>query len=197
MKELSLHIMDIMQNSITAECTVLCVAVRMEKHDQVMQIQISDNGCGMDENTLRNAADPFHTSRTTRSVGLGIPMFKEAAAMTGGDFMLESRTGTGTRITADFVNCSIDRQPLGNLGNVFMLNMLSYPDIEFRLELVSSRGRDEFSSREFAAGIRAAGGSEMDAAFEAEEYINTHVKDIFEGILPELGGELHTWNSEK
>ncbi len=191
MKELALHIMDIMQNSITADSSVISVGIEVCDEDRMLKITVEDNGCGMDEETLKRATDPFHTSRATRMVGLGLPMFKEAALLTGGDFVLESEVGKGTLLTASFGNASIDRQPLGDLGNVFFLAMLSHESLELNLVLSSDRGTFSFCSRKFAEALKRQGGTAMDAAFRAETFINEQAKLIFKDALPEMGGGLH------
>ncbi len=190
MKELALHIMDIMQNSITAESSIISVGVKAFDLDGLVTITVADNGCGMDEETLKRATDPFHTSRATRLVGLGLPMFKEAALQTGGDFKLESEQGVGTLLTASFVNDSVDRQPLGNLGNVFFLTMLSHQDLNLKLELSSYMGTFSFDSKLFSEGLLNRGSNQMDAAFRAETFINEQVDFLFKDTLPELGGGL-------
>lgn len=190
MKELALHIMDVMQNSITAESSRIGISVKITDNGQLLTITVKDNGCGMDQETLERATDPFHTSRTTRLVGLGLPMFKEAAMLTGGDFKLESQAGQGTILTAVFVNHSIDRQPLGDLGNVFFLTMLSHHDLELGLELASSRGSFSFASGKFTTALERSGNSYMDAAFSAQTFINEQAGLIFKDVLPEIGGGL-------
>ena len=135
------------------------------------------------------ALDPFYTSRTTRDVGLGLPMFREAAVMTGGDLSISSVPGEGTEVRAVFVTKSIDRQPLGSLGNIIMLHMISNEDIELRLELESSRGSYCFESSVIIAEALESGGSAMDAAFESEELADRAEKRVFSGILTELGGD--------
>ncbi|MCB6993386.1 ATP-binding protein [bacterium 210820-DFI.6.37] len=188
MKELALHIMDVMQNSITADSSEISVGVKTCQEDCQLVITVKDNGCGMDEETLKKATDPFHTSRTTRMVGLGLPMFKEAALLAGGDLVLESQVGQGTVLTASFETGSIDRQPLGNLGNVFFLTMLSHESLKLNLMISSSRGTFYFDSRRFSEALKRQGGSAMDAAFRAETLINEQVNLIFKEILPEMGG---------
>lgn len=191
MKELALHVMDVMQNSITAGSSRISVEIEVCRENAFLRITVKDNGCGMDEETLRNATDPFHTSRTTRIVGLGLPMLKEAAELTGGSLILESEPGKGTMLRAEFMNQSIDRQPLGNLGNVFFLLMLSYEKLEFDLTLSSERGSFVFRSQSFAALWKRRGESHMEAAFAAEEWINEQARLIFREILPEMGGDLN------
>lgn len=191
MKELSLHIMDVIQNSITAESSEISVGIDVSQEERVLTITVEDNGYGMDAETLRKATDPFHTSRATRMVGLGLPMFKEAAILTGGDFQLESEEGRGTVLTAVFQNHSIDRQPLGDLGNVFFLTMLSHENLKLNLFLSSDRGRFSFHSQTFSEALKRRNKSHMDAAFRAETFINEQVRLIFKEVLPEMGGGLH------
>lgn len=190
MKELSLHIMDIIQNSITAGSSQVIVKIVVYDEGKYLSIIVVDNGRGMDEEALKSSQDPFHTSRRTRKIGLGIPMFKEAAELTGGSFEIESSVGEGTTVKAVFLNGSIDRQPLGDLGNVFFLNMISYGDVEFCLELSGAERKFAFSSQNYMNGQNDSDMSAMDAAFEAENLINKKVREMFEGVLPELGGDL-------
>lgn len=187
MNEIALHIMDIMQNSITAQSREIKVSLRVTDDDELLRITVEDNGCGMDEETLKRAEDPFHTSRSTRMVGLGIPMFKEAALLTGGEFTLESQQGVGTKLTATFVNHSIDRQPLGDVGNIFFLTLLSYQDIAVVVELQSVRGTFVFESARYGGRLLSEDKAPMDVAFDAQTIINRQVEMIFKGILPEIG----------
>ena len=96
MKELSLNILDIAENSVKAKATL--TEILIDENENVLTITIRDNGCGMKEDFLRNVSDPFTTTRTTRKVGLGIPLFKLAAENTGGSFYITSEVGKGTTI---------------------------------------------------------------------------------------------------
>lgn len=189
MKELALHILDIMQNSVAAGSRRICISVKTSDDDRMMEIIVRDDGRGMSSEEAEAALDPFYTSRTTRDVGLGLPMFREAAVMTGGDLSISSVPGEGTEVRVVFVTKSIDRQPLGSLGNIIMLHMISNEDIELRLELESSRGSYCFESSVTMAEVLEAGGSAMDAAFESEELADRAEERIFSGILTELGGD--------
>lgn len=189
MKELALHILDIMQNSVAAGCSRISISVKTVADDSMIEITVRDNGRGMNSEEAQAALDPFYTSRTTRDVGLGLPMFREAAVMTGGDLEISSVPGEGTEVKAVFGTRSIDRQPLGSLGNIVMLHMISNEDISLGLELESSRGHFLLESRKLISDTVQGGGSAMDAAFESEELTDSSAKRIFSGILPEFGGE--------
>lgn len=117
MEELSLHILDIVQNSIAAKASLIEVEIDEDEKEDFLRITVSDNGCGMPEETLEKVTDPFTTGRKTRRVGLGIPLFKLAAEMTGGDFEISSEVGAGTKVCATFGYSHIDRQPLGDIAS--------------------------------------------------------------------------------
>ena len=119
MKELSLNILDITENSVKAEATR--VEILLEENDEWLKIVIKDNGSGMSKEVLQNVQNPFYTTRTTRKVGMGIPLFKMAAELCGGTFGITSTSKTenpcahGTVVTANFNKKHIDYTPLGDI----------------------------------------------------------------------------------
>lgn len=117
MKELSLHLLDIAQNSISAGATLIEITVEVDHARDMVRCQVKDNGRGMDRDLLERVTDPFTTTRTTRKVGLGIPFFKEGAEGCDGTFELESRPGVGTSIAATYRISHIDRPPLGDMAD--------------------------------------------------------------------------------
>ena len=98
MRELSLNVLDIVQNSITAKASLIEIELIEDINDDILKINIFDNGKGMTEEQIKSVTDPFYTTRTTRKIGLGIPLFKMAAEMSGGTFKIESAVGVGTKI---------------------------------------------------------------------------------------------------
>ncbi|MGB4654785.1 MAG: sensor histidine kinase [Bacteroidales bacterium] len=129
MKDLSLHIMDIVQNSITAGSDTITVS--LDKNSEELLLQIQDNGKGMSKETIKRVTDPYYTSRTTRKVGLGIPLLKQNAERTNGTFNIQSEINVGTTTSAKFIHTNIDMLPLGDIGGVISLCMSSNPDINF------------------------------------------------------------------
>ena len=117
MEELSLHILDIVQNSISANASLIEVEITEDKESDTLSITVTDNGKGMPEDMVKSVTDPFTTGRTTRRVGLGIPLLKLAAEMTGGNLSIHSEVGKGTKISATFGLSHIDRQPLGDIAS--------------------------------------------------------------------------------
>lgn len=106
------------ENSITAQATLIEIRIDENAADNVLDITIQDNGKGMDAEKVKKVLDPFFTTRTTRKVGLGIPLYREAALSTGGDFSIVSEVGVGTTVFARFGYSHIDRQPLGDIAGV-------------------------------------------------------------------------------
>lgn len=118
MRELSLNILDITENSLKAKATVVKIDVTVQKN--LLTIAIADNGCGMTAEFLAKVTDPYTTTRTTRKVGLGIPLIKMEAEMSGGSFDIQSTVGVGTTVTTTFAVDHIDRPPLGDVGETIM-----------------------------------------------------------------------------
>lgn len=130
MFEISLHILDVMQNSIRADATQISVTVSEDPAADRLTVTVADNGCGMDEKTAASAADSFYTTRKTRRVGLGLSLLKAAAEGTGGSFALTSQKGRGTIVTACFGYHHIDRQPLGDMGQTIAAALMGNPQLQ-------------------------------------------------------------------
>ncbi len=120
MRELSLHILDALQNSLEAGATLVELTVDEDLGADRLTITIRDNGRGMDEATLRHVTDPFFTTRKTRRVGLGIPLFKAAAEHCNGSFVITSAQGEGTTVVATFQHSHLDRAPLGDIAGTLL-----------------------------------------------------------------------------
>jgi nitrogen-specific signal transduction histidine kinase len=131
MTEISLHILDIVQNSIRAQASLIRIEIDDDAKNDLLTIVISDNGKGMDIETLAQVADPFFTTRTTRKVGLGLSLLKQNAEQTGGSFSIESEVGKGCHTKAVFVLSHLDRQPMGDMAGTMTLLIGANPDIRF------------------------------------------------------------------
>ena len=136
MQDLSLHILDIAENSITAEAGRITVKISESKKTNLLTLEISDNGRGMDEDMLKHAEDPFHTTRTTRKVGLGIPFLGQAAKDCGGEMKIETEKGKGSKIMATFQHDHIDRKPLGDITATITVLIAGNPHIDFIFQLL-------------------------------------------------------------
>ncbi len=134
MRELSLNILDIACNCVTAKASLVEITVDEDTSAHTLSVIIADNGCGMDEETLNKVQDPFYTTRTTRKVGLGIPLFKMSAEMCGGSFKIESEKGVGTTVYADYKTDNIDFVPLGDMVStvITLATMNKATDVFYR-----------------------------------------------------------------
>ncbi len=131
MSEVSLHILDIAKNSVKANADLIEILVTEDEEKDLLSIGIYDNGCGMSEEFLKTVKDPFSTTRTTRKVGMGIPLFMAAANACGGDLAIESEEGVGTRLDVTFGLSHIDRAPLGDMAGTMQTLISGSPNIDF------------------------------------------------------------------
>lgn len=134
MRELSLHILDIVQNSLAAQASFIKIVINEDTKKDLLEISIEDNGKGMSAEDIKKVVDPFFTSRTTRKVGLGIPMFKANAEACNGSFNISSKIGVGTDVYAAFQHSHIDRVPLGDIVATIITIVASNPDLDLVYE---------------------------------------------------------------
>jgi len=125
MRELSLHLLDIVQNSIEAGATLVELTVEEDLGADRLTITVGDDGRGMSEVQVARIFDPFYTTRKTRHVGLGLPLFKVAAERCNGDLTVTSQAGKGTTVRATFQRSHIDRAPLGDMTGTLMSVILA------------------------------------------------------------------------
>lgn len=131
MREISLHIMDIAENGITAGADCIKIVVDEARNENRLEIVIDDNGKGISNNMIDKAIDPFVTTRTTRRVGLGLSLLKAAAERCDGKFTITSKPGKGTRISAVFQYDHVDRAPLGDMAGSVIILIVGNPGVDF------------------------------------------------------------------
>jgi hypothetical protein len=131
MREITLHLLDLAENSVSAGARTVRITICEDLKADLLTASIEDNGRGMDPETVKKVTDPFYTSRTTRKVGLGIPLFKEAAEECNGRLSISSKLGEGTRVEVSFQHSHIDRMPLGNLSATFLGLLVGHPDVHW------------------------------------------------------------------
>ena len=140
MKELSLHILDIVQNSIKAKAQNIGIDILESEGANELVITITDDGCGMEPEFLARVRDPFTTTRTTRKTGMGISLFEAAAVQTGGWLDIQSEKGVGTTLAVKFTLDSIDRAPLGDMASTVVTVIGGAPDIDFLYRHKTDKG---------------------------------------------------------
>lgn len=131
MKELSLHILDIVQNSIAAGANLVNINIVEDLTTDIFVIEVIDNGCGMNKEYAEKIKDPFTTGRKSRKVGLGIPLLYAASKRCEGDLEIQSEKGKGTRISAWLKHSHIDRAPLGSMVETMEILIMCNPDVDF------------------------------------------------------------------
>ena len=131
MKDIALHILDIVNNSISAKATFIEISIDEQIDANIYALTIIDNGKGMSPEIVQRVTDPFYTTRTTRKVGMGIPLLKQNAEHTGGELIITSEEGKGTVIKVTFEHNNIDRPPNGDLAGVLTILITGNAEIDF------------------------------------------------------------------
>jgi anti-sigma regulatory factor (Ser/Thr protein kinase) len=181
MRELSLNILDIAQNSISAGASLTEIVVNENTKDKTLLIGIYDNGCGMTEEQVKSVIDPFFTTRTTRKVGMGIPLFKMSCEQTGGKFTIESEKGVGTKINALYKTDSIDFTPLGDIASTIVTIVSMNADKEFLYRRVLDDREFIFSTVEIKKILDGVPLSKPSVMNWIEEYLNEQYNELLKG----------------
>lgn len=179
MRELSLNILDIAQNSIAAGASLTEILVKEDTAEKTLLIGIYDNGKGMSEDQVKNVQDPFFTTRTTRKVGMGIPLFKLAAEQTGGSFKITSELGVGTRVDALFKTDSIDFTPLGDIEATVSTIVSMNEDKNFVYTRSVDGKEFAFKSADIKAILDGVPLSEPSVITWIEGYIRENTEQLF------------------
>ena len=181
MTELSLHILDVVQNSLSAGATRIIIRIEEIPVDDLYRIEISDNGKGMKRDELAKVTDPFYTSRTTRKVGMGIPLFMQAVEQCNGELSLASEPGKGLQVKASLQLSHFDRQPLGDIAGVVMQLVNSYTSAEFRYEHTTPNGSWAFDTVEVKEIVGAENIPEPNVIRFLRQMIRENLEDIKAG----------------
>jgi hypothetical protein len=171
MKNMADHILDIVQNSLRANANLIEIIVEENKTDDFCSVIISDNGYGMNDEMLKQAANPFFTSRSTRKVGLGLSLLKQNAEMANGNFSLKSEPGVGTIVEATFQLSNVDKPPLGEIWDVLYLIMTGNKNLTLTYEHRTNKGDFKITSTEIREAI---GGVSMQ---------NAEIREAITGLL--------------
>lgn len=148
MRDLSLHLLDLAENSLRAGADRISLQLTLDA-DGALDVVLEDDGCGMEQGLARRAADPFATTRTTRRIGLGLPLAAANAEKTGGYLTLTSLPGQGTKVHIRLMTRHVDCLPLGDLPQTMVSLILTHPEHpDFVLDLHSPRGQARFDTGE-------------------------------------------------
>ena len=176
MKELSLNVLDVTENSVKAGAKNIDVFL-IEDENGILTLTIGDNGCGMTPEVVKSVIDPFYTTRTTRKVGLGVPLLKMAAEQTGGSIDIKSEVGVGTTVTATFDTKSIDFTPIGDMVATMTTLIMGAPEIDFLYLHTTPVGEVKLDTRE----LRAVLGDNVSLdSFEVVEWMRGYLTEQYE-----------------
>jgi len=137
MEDISLHILDIAENSIRANARNLNIMLKEDKKNDLLTLTIKDDGEGMDDQTIEHALNPFFTTKKGKKVGLGLAFLSQSAEETGGAMKIESEPGKGTKVIATFSLGHIDRKPLGNLNETIRCLKFTHPELNITFDHIT------------------------------------------------------------
>lgn len=178
MNDLSLHILDISENSIQAGAKNIEIFVIEDTKKDFLTLEIFDDGKGMDEKMVEQVQSPFVTSRTTRKVGLGLPFLKEAAESSGGNMVISSAKGKGTRVKATFKHSHIDRKPLGDMAETIVALILLAEKTEI-LYLHKKNGKEFiFRTRDLKRQLKVQNLKQVNLLNSLKEIIKQKILEI-------------------
>ena len=174
--ELSMHIMDIVQNSISAGASFVRVKIEQREATDTLTIEVEDNGKGMTEEEIKKVQDPFYTTKSYKKVGLGIPLFKQTAEHCDGGFEILSTPGKGTLIRATFKSSHIDLPPMGNLRDTILTLIVGKPEVDFLFEIYKDGVSFILDTREVKKELQDVPINHPEVIKFLEEYIDTNLK---------------------
>ena len=180
MRDISLHILDIAENSLRAGASLIRIGTQLNVSADTFTVTIEDNGGGMSKEILDSVKSPFTTTRTTRKVGLGIPLFAAGCEITGGKLEIESTPGKGTKLTAVYGFSHIDRPPIGNIAETISALVISNPCVDF----VFTASKDEsfeFDTRQIKATLDGVAITEPAVISFIREYLEEGTMQVFGG----------------
>jgi anti-sigma regulatory factor (Ser/Thr protein kinase) len=171
MQEISLNILDIVENSVAAGASEIRIFVDEDTGSNRLSVTVEDDGKGMSPEQLKSVTDPFYTTRTTRRVGLGVPLFKMHCEMTGGSFSISSEPGKGTRVNAVFNTSHIDAMPLGNIDETIFIIVTQHKNINIVYERTKDSGKFHLDTKELRAILGDISFKEPEIALFIKNYI--------------------------
>ncbi len=148
MEDLSLHILDLVQNSVRAEAKLIEISLAGDQAEDLLTLEIRDDGKGMDSETCARAADPFFTTKSGRRIGMGLALLAQAAREAEGDFQVASRPLAGTLVTASFRRSHPDCKPLGDIAETLETMVTAYRGVDFVYEQREDAEVTRFDTRE-------------------------------------------------
>ena len=180
MKDLSLHILDIVENSVRAGAKNIGISIVEDTDKDLLRIKIEDDGKGMDKEMAVKASNPFITTKANKKVGLGISLLKQAAETANGRFKLESELNKGTKVEAEFQLSNIDRKPLGDIAESLISAILMAKDTEFDFEYKKDKETFSFNTKEIKSQLNIDKFTDVTILKEIKILLKNKLKEIQE-----------------
>lgn len=178
MEDLSLHILDIAENSIKAGASSIYITVEENTKSNELNLRITDNGKGMSEEECRQASNPFYSTNTKKRIGLGLSLMKQATNDAAGSFTVSSQKNKGTTITATFTYDHLDRKPLGNMAATMIALIASKPNISLRYRHAVNGRVFGFNTREFKKRIKGMRINDAKALIRLKKDLERGLKEL-------------------
>ena len=178
MQDISLHLLDITENSVAAGATLVKISISADEVNDVLSLEIKDNGRGIPDELKRKVLDPFFTTRTTRGVGFGLSLLSQSAKEANGDMNIQSIEGSGTTVTAYFKYSHIDRKPMGNIADTFSVLIAGNPDIDFIFTCSKNSEYFQLDTREIKAELDGIPLNEPSVITAIRSYLKDSLADM-------------------
>lgn len=178
MRELALHLLDIAENSVSANARNIQIGVVEDIQNDRLHMSVTDDGRGMDAATAAKVIDPFVTSRTTRKVGLGIPLLKAAAEACNGSLTIQSELGKGTRVEVDFERSNIDRMPLGDIASTYITLLIGTSEVHWIFTYKVDEVAFIFDDQEIKETLDGVSMTEPDVLKFIREYMVENINQV-------------------
>lgn len=178
MKELSLHVYDLMENSTAANAKDITLTIKDSVQDNVFDFTIEDNGKGMSAEFLARVTDPYTTSRTTRKVGLGLPLIKMNTENCSGGMNITSELGKGTTLHFWFEHNHWDRPPMGDLSGTLVMLVSQHEDIHFVIRYITDQGEYVFDTDEVKEALDGMSMNDLAVVRMLKEMVEENLKEI-------------------
>lgn len=186
MREFSLHILDVVMNSVEAGADLIEIEIDEDVKENVMRFSVRDNGRGMDEDFVKKVTNPFVTSRKTRNIGLGLPLLKATCERCGGELIINSQPGKGTYIDAHLKYNHIDRPPIGKIADTILALIISNISIDFVYKHI-------YGGQEFSLDTRELKKVLKEVPLNSPEIVAWLKDYIIEGLSNVNGGDKYPY----
>lgn len=182
MRELSLHILDLIQNSIEAGATTVILEITEDTRIDKLIIRVSDNGRGMDPAIRNQVTDPFVTTRTTRRVGLGLPLIEMSTKRCDGYLTIHSVVGEGTVVEAGYRHSHWDRPPLGDMAETLKSIIVANPNLDFRFSHVYNDTEFSLKTNEITSILGDISLTHPDVLDWLDGYLRSNIANLYGGV---------------